>query len=99
MSFRVEALEGGKGIMFGLKVIPGAKRTEIAGEYGDRLKVRVAAPPEGGRANAAVIRLIARKLGLRESDVRIIAGQSSPLKTVEIRGIWADTARAALTGG
>lgn len=70
-----------------VKVVPGASRSEIAGWLGDALKVRVAAPPEGGRANAAVEILIAEALGLPRARVRLVAGTSSPRKTVEITGI------------
>ena len=50
------------------------------------LKARVAAPPEGGKANAALIELIARTLKVRKSDVRIASGLASRTKTVEIEG-------------
>jgi uncharacterized protein (TIGR00251 family) len=70
-----------------IKAVPGAKRDEIVGRLGDRLKVRVAAPPEGGRANEAICALIADALGVKTRDVRIIAGQSRAEKTVEVEGV------------
>lgn len=70
-----------------IKVVPGASRTEIAGVLGDRLKVRVAAPPEGGKANRAVVELLQEWLGA--SDVEIVAGSGNAQKTVRIRGISA----------
>lgn len=67
-----------------LKVVPGASRDRVAGWLDGRLKVLVAAPPERGRANAAAVALIARSLGLPRSAVRLSAGETSPLKVLEI---------------
>jgi uncharacterized protein (TIGR00251 family) len=67
-----------------LKVVPSAARDQIAGWLGDALKVRVAAPPEHGRANAAVEALLAAALGLRRGEVRVVGGHGSPRKIVEI---------------
>lgn len=67
-----------------VKAVPGAKKDEIVGRLGDRLKVRVSAPPEGGKANAAICELIAAALGIKTRDVRIVSGQSRAEKTVEI---------------
>jgi len=82
-----------------LKVVPGASRTEPAGWLGDALKVRVAAPPEKGRANAAVLAWLAATLGLPVSAVRIVAGHGAPRKTVEIDGISADELHRRLPRG
>jgi uncharacterized protein (TIGR00251 family) len=68
-------------------VVPGASRSEIAGVLGDRLKVRVAAPPEGGKANRALVELLSRWLGVR--DVEIVAGLSSAEKIVRVSGVSA----------
>jgi uncharacterized protein (TIGR00251 family) len=65
--------------------VPGATRTEIVGPLGDRLKVRVAAPAEGGRANRAVTDLVREWLGAEE--VEIVAGASSARKTLRVRGV------------
>ena len=70
-----------------VKVVPGASRTDVAGWLGDELKVRVAVPPEGGKANKAVEALLQDTLGLGSGDVRIVAGESNPHKTVEIAGM------------
>lgn len=69
-----------------LKVIPKSSRDRVVGWVGDRLKVQVTAAPERGRANDAVIDVLAATLGLSRSQVRIVAGETSPLKTVEIDG-------------
>ena len=64
-----------------LRVSPGARRSAIAGRHGDAWKVRVSEPAEGGRANAAVLRLLSRTLG---SDVRLVAGATSRDKVVAL---------------
>jgi len=73
-----------------LKVVPGGSRDEIAGIYGDRLRVKVAAPPEGGKANKAVVALLAQTLGVPKGTLRIVRGAGTPLKTVEVSGLAAD---------
>jgi uncharacterized protein len=70
-----------------VKAVPGARRDEIAGWLGDRLKVRIAAPPEAGRANQAICTLLATHLGLNARDVTIVAGHASPAKTLQIEGL------------
>lgn len=70
-----------------LKVVPGASRDALAGALGKRLKVRVGAPPEGGKANKRVIALLAARLGLPPRDLEIVAGHTRPQKTVAIRGM------------
>jgi uncharacterized protein (TIGR00251 family) len=80
-----------------VKAVPGAKRDEIVGRLGDRLKVRVAAPPEGGKANAAIAELLAAALGVRARDVRLIGGQSRAEKVFEVTGA-APAAVARLLG-
>jgi len=69
------------GIELHLRVVPGSSRSEIVGPLGDRLKVRVTAPPEGGRANRAVVRLLRDWLG---GDAEIVAGHGSPDKTARV---------------
>ncbi len=70
-----------------IKAVPGARRDEIVGWLGDRLKVRVSAPPEDGRANKAICVLIAQRLGIKASAVTVARGQSSAEKTLEITGV------------
>ena len=83
-------------IRIALKVVPGSTREGIAGWLGDALKVRVRAPAEAGRANAAVVRVVAEALGLSTDAVRIAAGGSSPKKTLEIDGLDLATLRARI---
>lgn len=73
------------GFDLAIKVVPGASRTAIAGPLGDRLKVRVAAPPEGGKANRMLVEVLREWLGVR--DVEIVVGRSSAEKTVRVLGL------------
>ena len=63
---------------------PGAKRSEISGLHGERLKVRVAAPPLEGRANEALIEFLAQRLGLPRNKLRVSKGLQGRAKLVEI---------------
>lgn len=82
-----------------MRVQPRARRDEIAGERGGSLLVRVRAPPLEGKANAAVCRLLAKRLGLAPGRVAVVRGVSSRDKLVEIEGIEADELRRLLDIG
>lgn len=79
-----------------IKVVPGARRTEVAGMLAGRLKVRVAAPPEDGKANKAVEALLAAALGLKPVHVSVVHGHTRPEKSVRLSGITLDAAARAL---
>lgn len=81
-----------------LKVVPGASRAGLAGRYGDRLKVRVTAAAESGKANKAVLKLLGKALGVAPATLSLVRGASIPLKTVEVCGIGAQEAGRALLG-
>jgi uncharacterized protein (TIGR00251 family) len=83
-------------VRIAVKVVPGARRDQIVGPLGARLKVRVSAPPEGGKANRAVCGLLAAALGVKASGASVIAGASSAEKTVRVVGCGAEAARRAL---
>lgn len=70
-----------------VKVVPRASRSEITGWLGDRLKVKIAAPPQDGRANAALEAFLADTLGLPKRNVRVASGHGSSSKIVELEGI------------
>ena len=70
-----------------LRVSPGATRSRIVGRHGDGWKIRVAAPPEDGRANAAVVRLIASSVSVSRDAVTLVSGHGSRDKVVELTGI------------
>lgn len=80
-----------------IKVVPGAARDEIAGPLGDRLKLRISAPPQDGQANQAVCRLLAAHLAIKPRQVEIISGHAHPEKLVRITGLTPEQVRAALT--
>jgi uncharacterized protein len=82
-----------------IKVVPGSSRSDIAGWLGNTLRVRVTAPAERGKANAAVESLLSKVLGLPGGSARIISGGASPRKTVEIVGLSESEARRRLSDG
>jgi len=90
----VDPIEGGCRIR--VRAQPRASRTEVVGLHGDALKIRVAAPPVDGAANAAILRLLAKSLGVPPSAVRLAQGGSGRTKTIEVSGVDATTAAARL---
>ena len=80
-----------------LRVSPGAASPGIVGRYGTAWKVRVTAAPENGKANAAVVRLLADTLALPARDVEIVSGHGSRDKTVALAGIDHDELERRLT--
>ena len=81
------------GVALDVLVQPRASRPRLGPIHGDRIKLAVTAPPVDGEANAAVIELVARALGVARAAVAVTAGHSSRRKTLAIRGV--DAARVA----
>jgi uncharacterized protein (TIGR00251 family) len=81
-----------------LRVAPGARRTEVLGRHGDGWKVSVAAPPERGRANAELVRLLARELAVPAARVTVVRGAAARDKVIEIDGITIQEADRRLAG-
>jgi uncharacterized protein len=79
-----------------VRVQPRARRNEIAGERDGALLVRVTAPPVEGRANDAVRRLLAKRLGVPAGRVSVVRGESSRDKVIEIEGVDARALRREL---
>lgn len=94
---KLACIERENGVEFALKVVPGAARDRLGGLLGDALKVYVTAPPEDGRANAAVIHVLVQVLGVRTADCQIVSGHSSPRKRVRISGLSASELRKRLS--
>jgi uncharacterized protein (TIGR00251 family) len=69
-----------------LHIQPDAKKTEVAGIHGDALKIRLAAPPIDGKANAALIAFVADRLGIAKTSVSLKSGQTSRRKVLEVTG-------------
>jgi len=88
--------ETAEGAIVSLLIQPRASKNEISGPQGDRLKVRLTAPPVEGAANKMCITFLAKCLGVSKSALEIVAGQSSRQKQVLVRGGRLDTVRAAL---
>ena len=87
MALTVRASDAG--VRFAVRVQPRASRSEIVGVHGDAMKVRLSAPPVDGAANAALVELIAEVLGVGRRAVRIVSGESSRSKVVEVEGVTA----------
>ena len=79
-----------------LHVQPGARKTEVAGIHGDALKIRLAAPPVDGKANAALIAFVAERLGVSKSAVSLKSGQTSRRKVLEVADAPPDCAQRLL---
>jgi uncharacterized protein (TIGR00251 family) len=83
-------------VILSVHVQPGAQRPGVVGRHGDAVKLRVAAPPEGGRANRAVCELVAAALGVRPADVAVVSGGSSRRKRLAVRTVPPATVSAWL---
>jgi uncharacterized protein (TIGR00251 family) len=81
-----------------IRVSPGARRSELVGRHGEAWKVRVAAPPERGRANDAVLKLLAERLRIAPDELTLVSGASARDKVVELRGLDAEEADRRLEG-
>ena len=86
----------GDDVLIRIKVVPGASGNEIAGVLGDRLKVRVSAPGEGGRANKSVCAVIAAALNAKPRQVSVESGQTSAEKVLRISGVELEAVRDGL---
>jgi uncharacterized protein len=91
------AIERTEGVEIRIHLQPRASKTEIVELHGGAVKIRIAAPPEGGRANAELCRFLARQLGLPQQSVQVISGVSSRQKRVFIRGRTLTEIGASLT--
>jgi uncharacterized protein (TIGR00251 family) len=70
-----------------IKVVPGARQDRIMGRLGDAIKIRTSAPPEGGRANDRVMRLIATALNIPHTHLKLLRGHANPNKVLQIDGL------------
>ncbi|MDP2823897.1 MAG: DUF167 family protein [Sulfuritalea sp.] len=86
----------GTGVTLRLHIQPGAKKTEVVGLHGEALKIRLAAPPVDGKANACLLAFLADQLGVAKSAVSLASGDSSRAKRVRVTGIDASVAQDRL---
>jgi uncharacterized protein (TIGR00251 family) len=90
--------EPGSHTVIDVRVIARAPRNEIQGLLGDTMKIRLQAPPVGGKANKALVKFLARRLHLPARSISILAGQTSRNKRVRIEGLSRQTVRKRLLG-
>jgi len=74
-------------VIFSVRIVPRASRDSIDGEFQGALKAHVTAPPVDGRANDALRRILAERLNVPVSAVKILSGEKSRMKRVEVRGV------------
>lgn len=94
MSLRIA--QHGTAVRLSVRAQPRASRTETAGEHDGALKVRLVAPPVDGEANDELTRFLAKAIGVAASSVRVVAGESSRNKVVEIEGTTVAHVESAL---
>lgn len=90
----IAAIPGG--VRLRLRIQSRASRTEVAGTHGDAIRVRLTAPPVDGAANEALVRFLAERLGVSRAAVRVVSGETSRSKVVEVDGLDPGAARARL---
>jgi hypothetical protein len=78
-------------VVFKVKAVPGSSRTAVGGLLDGMLKVKIAAPPEKGKANQCLIEFLTKELGVRKNAVSIVTGQTNPIKQVQVMGMSGQT--------
>lgn len=86
------------GVRLRVRVQPSASRSEIAGRYGDAIRIRLASPPVDGKANEALTQLLSKVLAVPRRAVTLCAGAESRSKVVEVAGVDVATATRVLLG-
>ncbi len=94
MGIRIQEHDGA--VTFAVRVVPRAKRNEVAGVEGDALKVRLTASPVEGKANEALVRFLADVLRVRRADVTVVAGERARQKVLRVAGLTAAQMRPRL---
>ncbi len=75
------------GIIIPAKIQPNSSKEQVMGEYAEKLKIAVTSPPEKGKANKAIVKVLAKWLNIKGSDIQIISGDKSKDKEIFIRNI------------
>ena len=94
----LEVREGVNVVRFNVHVQPRASKTEVVGVHGTALKVRLLSPPVDGAANEELVAFLSKKLGIPERSIRIVSGQSSRSKMVEVDGVSPASVHALANG-
>lgn len=94
----IELLEVDGGVIIPVKAQPGARRNAIVGEHAGMLKVSVSQKPDKGKANEAIVALLAKTLGVSKSVCQVRSGHSNSLKRIFIAGISVEELRQRLSG-
>jgi uncharacterized protein (TIGR00251 family) len=84
------------GVEIAVRVIPRARKSEIAGVRADAVLIRLAAPPVDGAANAALVDFLRRQLELPARSIRILSGERARLKRLAVSGVTVETVRRLL---
>ncbi len=87
-----------KGVILTFKIVPGSSKTAVSGSYGEMIKVKIAAPAEKGKANKALVKFLAEKLSLSKNDIRILKGETNPVKQIRINGVSKEKLKEKLLG-
>ena len=93
-----EVREQADAVTFDVVVVPRASRSKIVGLHGSALKLTLAAPPVDGEANAELCALLAKSLGVPKRAVRVLHGEHSKTKTIQVEGVDAQRVRSLLLG-
>jgi uncharacterized protein (TIGR00251 family) len=79
-------------LILNVKVVPGASKTELAGIYDGRLRIKIAAAPEDGKANECLAAFLSKLLGCRKKEITITSGERSHRKTLSLPALYAEKA-------
>ena len=85
-----------EGTLLQVRVVPGARKSQLMGEENGRLKVRLQAPPVGGKANKALLAFLARELGLRKNRLELVTGERSREKKILLKLVPPEAARVMI---
>lgn len=89
----------GPAALLKLRVIPNAKRSEVVGEYGEAIKLKIAARAVDGKANEALLEFVAEQLNISRRALELVSGEKSRDKTIAVHGMEIAAVRAALLEG
>jgi uncharacterized protein (TIGR00251 family) len=83
----IRYIEKDNGLIFTVRVVPRASKTEIAGALDGALKVRIALPPVNGAANAELVKFLSKTFGVAKTEIEIISGETSKTKQIRISNL------------